>query len=196
MFTSAQCEKASMLVGLASRIAMRIGLHQDPGHFNFSPWVREMRRRLWNHLMYLDHPAFNGEGATSGLDQITSVRPPTNADDDQWVPTRFGKQDSAPPDSEGFRDTSWVVARGVIFGVTRRLIQLQKQGASQEELVRAAGEARSYIKRKFLDPLDETQPLQAVLASLCRTGMMYHELFNNFVAAKRTKQADMELQAK
>jgi hypothetical protein len=192
MFVSAQCEKGSMLVGLATRIGMRLGLHQDPRHFNFSPWITEVRRRIWNHLMFLDHPAFNGEGAVSGLDLVSNVQRCVNANDDQWTPAR---STAAPPDADGFTDMSLVIMRSELFVNMRRLIKLQKEG-TQEDLARAVQDHKRFMTRKFLTGLDESDPMQAVLGSYVRSGLAYHQLFSDFVAAKKSRQADIEQQAK
>lgn len=181
-----------MLVGLATRIGMRLGLHRDPRHFNFSPWVSELRRRVWNHLMFLDHPAFNGEGAVSGLDLVSDVQPCVNANDGQWMPAGSA---AAPPDADGFTDMTLVIMRSELFANMRRLIKLQKDG-THSDLVRAVEKHKKFMARKFMTGLDENDPMQAMLASYVRSGLTYHQLFSDFVAAKQSKQADMEQQAK
>ncbi|TVY67470.1 Short chain dehydrogenase citE [Lachnellula suecica] len=39
--------ETSMILGLAIRLAMRMGLHRDPCHYDLTPFQSEMRRRLW-----------------------------------------------------------------------------------------------------------------------------------------------------
>jgi len=42
------------LVGLASRIALGMGMQHDGTKFKISPWMTEMRRRLWWHIYLMD----------------------------------------------------------------------------------------------------------------------------------------------
>ncbi|KIV78826.1 hypothetical protein PV11_06436 [Exophiala sideris] len=42
------------MTGLLIRSAMKLGLHRDPATFGLSPFLAEMRRRLWWHIVILD----------------------------------------------------------------------------------------------------------------------------------------------
>lgn len=42
------------MVGVAIRLATRLGLHQDPSALGLAPFVAEMRRRLWWQIVILD----------------------------------------------------------------------------------------------------------------------------------------------
>ena len=45
---------SSLFISLALRVAHTMGLHRDPGLFNFEPWEAEARRRIWFHILQLD----------------------------------------------------------------------------------------------------------------------------------------------
>lgn len=47
---------ANNFLGLAKRMAVRIGLHRDHSNSSLSPWQNEMRRRVWWCLFNIDFP--------------------------------------------------------------------------------------------------------------------------------------------
>ncbi len=182
-----------MLLGLAKQVAMRIGLHQDPRHFVMSPWISEMRRRQWRHLVLLDDQAFNGEGFESGLDLVgcDDVLRPVNADDSGWAASRFAKPDSAPAEQDGFTEMTFVIVRDELFETGRRITKSSSLEVSSRELHRLVDETESRLRRKFLNQVDSTDPFQAVTLSYFKANIANLRLLVELVAAKQKKAPDV-----
>jgi hypothetical protein len=72
------------LIGLATRIAISLGLHRDGSNFScLSPFEVEMRRRLWWHIHVLDVRASEDVGtAITGLIQSDTAFPGNLNDSD------------------------------------------------------------------------------------------------------------------
>ncbi|KAL0768947.1 hypothetical protein CaCOL14_008255 [Colletotrichum acutatum] len=87
-FITGDGEIAVSLLGLAGRFGTRLGLHRDPSHYSYSPWIANMRRRVWTHFEIMDNPVYNLEGADSGLPSISDVQPAKNANDIETVVAR------------------------------------------------------------------------------------------------------------
>ncbi|KAK8090693.1 hypothetical protein PG994_000198 [Apiospora phragmitis] len=96
LFHTGQAEKATSFLGTAARIGMRLGLHKDPSSHLFTPWVAEMRRRLWTYFLVMDQPIYNSEGAESLFNTLPWIPRPVNANDNQWPPHRFMKPEQNP----------------------------------------------------------------------------------------------------
>jgi hypothetical protein len=193
MFQSAQCEKASMLTAMASRMAMRLGVHKDPSNFDFPPWIAEMRRRMWNHLVYLDNPYHSGEGASTPLDSIAAIQRCINCDDDEWTPARSTPRVEAMPlDQDGFTEMSFAIVRNEVYDCARRMTQ----PSGRDELHRAVMETETLLQRRFMGDLDDTEPLQQLFILFVRCSMQMLGLLVEFSSAKSSRQADLELQAR
>lgn len=76
-----------ILIGIASRIGQRIGLHQDGDKLGLPPFEVEMRRRLFCQVFPLDFRAGQSAGTDfMGLPVSWDTRPPLNINDDQIWP--------------------------------------------------------------------------------------------------------------
>lgn len=70
------------LLGIAVRIAQRMGLHQDPGGLGMAPFEMEQRRRLWWTLVGYDRRIGEMSGSTvSALSSGGNCRMPLNVND-------------------------------------------------------------------------------------------------------------------
>ncbi|KAF1816095.1 hypothetical protein P152DRAFT_470148 [Eremomyces bilateralis CBS 781.70] len=72
-------------MGFVQRTAMGLSLHRDPEPLEgMSPFEKEMRRRLWATIVFLDlHVAIGSGMPTLIRPQDYSTRPPANIDEDQ-----------------------------------------------------------------------------------------------------------------
>ncbi|KAF9872334.1 hypothetical protein CkaCkLH20_10161 [Colletotrichum karsti] len=150
-------EIAASLLGLAGRFGTRIGLHRDPSHYpTYTPWVTDVRRRIWGHFELLDSPVYNLEGADSGLPFISDTQPAANANNSQWTPTRFAKPSSVPPDIEGITDMSFVLVRNCLCK-TMQSITRRRNGSSPEELIGQDPEYRAKYYQECVEILEEIE---------------------------------------
>ncbi|KAJ4149810.1 hypothetical protein NW754_001243 [Fusarium falciforme] len=70
------------LIGLAVRIAQRMGLHRDPGQFGLPPFEVEQRRRLWWTLVGYDRRLGEMSGSTvTALSSGGDCKLPLNVND-------------------------------------------------------------------------------------------------------------------
>ncbi|KAK1979852.1 hypothetical protein LZ30DRAFT_751150 [Colletotrichum cereale] len=176
-------EVAVALLGLAGRFGTRLGLHRDPSHYSYSPWIANMRRRSWSHFELMDNPLYNLEGADSGLPFISDVQPPKNANDGQWVPTRFAKPGSAPPDQDGITDMSFALVRQHLVRTTQSIIR-RRNDVSAEELGRLVDETDNFITAKFIAHADGSSPIHAFIVSYFRGSMKAMRLLIDGLAAR------------
>ncbi|KAF6833867.1 C6 transcription factor [Colletotrichum plurivorum] len=188
-------ESAVILLGLAGRFGTRLGLHRDPGHYSYSPWACNMRRRIWAQFEVMDNPLYNLEGAESGLSFISDVQPPKNANDSQWAPTPFAKPGSTPADADGITDMSFVLVRSCLLK-TLHSITKRRNEANPDELRRIVDQTDSFLKTKFMNHVDATSPIQALLLSYYRGGMQSIVLLVKQVHAQYTDGQTAEFCAK
>jgi hypothetical protein len=115
LFERRSYQTASALIGLAARNAQRLGLHKDPSWFNYTQWVSEWRRRLWNQLILLDQKAIVLQGAESILTFPWDTKLPANLGDDVWDTSPSSKPSDTPRPSRAFSEmTSTLVKRRVL----------------------------------------------------------------------------------
>ncbi|KAK2055383.1 hypothetical protein LY76DRAFT_628340 [Colletotrichum caudatum] len=176
-------EVAVALLGLAGRFGTRLGLHRNPGHYNYSPWIANMRSRSWSHFELMDSPLYNLEGADSGLPLISDVQPPRNANDAQWVPNRFAKPGSAPPDQDGITDMSFALVRQHLVRTTESVIR-RRNDVGAEDLGRVVDETESFITAKFIAHADGSLHIHAVMASYFRVSMKSIRLLIDSIATR------------
>lgn len=171
---------------------MRIGLHRDPQHYSYSPWVVDMRRRMWSYLMTLDFYAFEMEGVNSGLELVSEVQRPSNSDNIQWKADRFAKPGTGPIDRNGYSGEAYLIINLEISKSFRALIR--KRTSLSEESSRATiARAEDFLKRKYLDHLDEAVPLQSVCVSQIQIGIQSLQFYAGIVLLKNSSESDAGL---
>ncbi|EXF86439.1 hypothetical protein CFIO01_00136 [Colletotrichum fioriniae PJ7] len=184
-FVTGDGETAVSLLGLAGRFGTRLGLHRDPSHYSYSPWIANMRRRVWTHFEIMDNPVYNLEGADSGLPSISDVQPAKNANDSQWIPNRFAKPGSTPPDQDGITDMSFVLIRQHLFK-TMQSVTRRRNDTSPEELNRIIDQTENFIKAKFISHVDGSSASHAIIVSYFRSSMRSMRLLVDTVVARHT----------
>ncbi|TQN66472.1 Aurofusarin cluster transcription factor aurR2 [Colletotrichum shisoi] len=178
-FITGDGEVAVILLGLAGRFGARLGLHRDPSHYSYSPWTANMRRRIWCHFELMDNPLYNLEGAESGLPFISDVQPPKNANDSQWMPTRFAKPNSAPHDQDGITDMSFALVRQHVVRTMQSVVR-SRNDAGPDELSRIVDQTENFINAKFVSHADGSSPGHALVISYFRGSMRTIRLLIEF----------------
>ncbi|KAK2031332.1 hypothetical protein LX32DRAFT_613796 [Colletotrichum zoysiae] len=184
-------EVAVSLLGLAGRFGTRLGLHRNPSHYNYSPWIANMRSRSWSHFELMDNPLYNLEGADSGLPLISDVQPPKNANDAQWVPNRFAKPGSTPPDQDGITDMSFALVRQHLIRAMQSVVR-KRNDISVEDLGRVVDETENFITAKFIAHADGSLPIHAVIVSYFRGSIKSIRLLIDSIAARHSGVQDAE----
>ncbi|KAE9377571.1 hypothetical protein N431DRAFT_398530 [Stipitochalara longipes BDJ] len=133
-------QDAIALLGIALRLAQTMGHHRDPSHFPFSPWVCEIRRRIWNHLYCLDAMALEFYGAESCLPTTSDAQPPQNANEIEWHASRFANPSSVPFNS-GFTDMTFVLVHRAIAETTHSLAGVEPLDFEKKEAILRQKEA-------------------------------------------------------
>lgn len=147
LFEIGDNEYASSLVGVALRAAFRIGLQHD--YTDGSPFVRDLRRRIWLHLQYLDRRAAKLLAAESTMRPEWDTPPPQNAFDETWENFRTTQVtfNGEPPAVTGYTDTSFVLARAEIEILQDRI---RASNMTFEEMENYISEQHQDIWRKYL----------------------------------------------
>ncbi|KAJ0154259.1 putative transcriptional regulatory protein [Colletotrichum tanaceti] len=183
-FITGDGEEAVILLGLAGRFGARLGLHRDPNHYSYSPWTANMRRRAWSHFELMDSPLYNHEGAESGLPSVSDVQPPKNANDSQWMPTRFAKPGSAPHDQDGITDMSFALVRQHVVRTMHSVVR-SRNDAGPDELSRIVDQTENFINAKYIAHADGSCPGHVLVISYFRASMRTTRLLIDCVAAAR-----------
>lgn len=141
---------------------MRLGLHKDPSAHLFTPWVAEMRRRLWTYFLVMDQPTYNSEGAESLFDTLPWIPRPVNANDNQWPPHRFMKPEQVPADADGFTDMAFANIRRELYYMSREVGRLFRM-TEPERLLAIITDCDNAIRKKYIDHMNVQIPMQAVI---------------------------------
>ena len=155
---------AVSLLGIQFRQCQSFGLHRDPSHFPFNPWVCELRRRAYNHLCCLNAIAITSYGAESSLPHTSDCPPPINADDTDWQPHRFAKPDSVPSDSQGFKEMTFANVHRAIADLTVEIAKRNPDDLKQKEALIRSTELS--LHEKYIKYIDRSNPDQTIVAAL------------------------------
>lgn len=134
-----------MMVGIAIRMAMSLGLHRDGSNFdNLSPFETEMRRRVWWALCLFDVRASEDQGTefTIAVDSF-DTKIPLNIDNCDIQPD--SKQD--PAEREGLTDMSISRVSIKMCEITKRMMVRGPKAPSLEE--------QDHMLQKIYQELDE-----------------------------------------
>lgn len=170
LFWTGEMLQASSLLGLAVRIAQRMGYHKDPADFKIPPWDQEIRRRVWHHIILLD----TWSAESHGLEMIVphehvNVALPHSSNDAAWDLSEFA---SSPPYgvNGSYTDMTHFLVSCEIASTTRSVLhdagpsqELQPYLETHSAKVKAA---REHIERTYLSQLDVTKPVQRLARDL------------------------------
>jgi len=141
-----------------------MGVHRDSRHFPFSPWVTEIRARIWNHICILDAQAVTYYGAESCLPPTSDCLPPRNANDRDWHASRFANPSSVPPNVLDFKDMTYTLVHREIADATRVLATVD--GTDFHQRHKILSQVESSLNQKYLTRIDRANPSQTVIAAL------------------------------
>ncbi|KAI9158195.1 Bikaverin cluster transcription factor bik5 [Paramyrothecium foliicola] len=162
-FHTGDCEVASTLLGLAGKVARRMGMHREPAYYGYSAWIVEVRRRMWGHLASLDIQSYSLDGSESVLMNTGDVQRSLNADDPEWTPSCFVGRDPGPQDQEGFTDNACALIRREFSRAYHRLVECRRTATSCEDLVPIINESEKYTRLKFTHHFDGSNPMHEVV---------------------------------
>jgi hypothetical protein len=162
-----------------------MGHHRDPSHFPYSPWVCELRRRIFNHLSCLDALALSSFGAESCLPVTSDSLPPRNANDGEWHASRFAKPSSTPADATGFKDMTFVLVQREVADLTRHLSRLDSQDVKgKESLIR---QTEISLNEKYLKDVDRSNPSETIVAAMVEVNLLSLRLAIRYRESKLAK---------
>ncbi|PQE24043.1 fungal specific transcription factor domain-containing protein [Rutstroemia sp. NJR-2017a BVV2] len=150
-----------LLLGVALRIALRMGLHRDPDKIGggITPYQGEMRRRLWHMLKQIEMLASFHIGLPSMVESIESdTQLPRNLND-----TDFSEDSTELPPARGpteITTTSYLICKsriGAVFGKIATHANSLSMSSYDEvlRLDKELVEAHSNVP-----PIFQTQPLE------------------------------------
>ncbi|KAI5463709.1 hypothetical protein BGZ63DRAFT_423030 [Mariannaea sp. PMI_226] len=166
-FHTGNCEAGSTLLGLASSIARRMGMHREPAYYGYGPWCIEMRRRMWGHLATLDAQACSADGSESVLTSISDVQRSFNLDDNDFQLPRFVQQhqtEPGPRDCEGYSEATAALIRREICRTANAISEARRSAVNCYDLMAIVEEAVKYIRLKFVHHFDGSDPMQHVIS--------------------------------
>jgi hypothetical protein len=148
-------EAAWIASGSLLRTAMYLGLHRDPVHLpRTTPFVAEMRRRIWNTILELSLQSSLTAGQTPFimLDEFDTA-PPGNFDDEQLlaITPPSDKPPEPKPETQRSHTTIAIALRrtyAVRLAVAKHLNSIASAG-TYEETLRLDGEIRAAYKAMY-----------------------------------------------
>ncbi|CZR54629.1 uncharacterized protein PAC_04513 [Phialocephala subalpina] len=147
------------LIGLAIRIAHRMGLDTSVTTPSLSPFQIEQRRRLWWSIAHLDiHIAELSGGGSPLLNQSWDTNLPLNINDSDLYP----EMKEFPGESEGLTEMVFVLCRYEIASYLHNLKHPTGQNGSLEEL-------EERIDNKYLRHLQTSLPFHRLTNLMARS---------------------------
>jgi hypothetical protein len=119
--THKESKAAWALTALAVRLARGLGIHKDGDGLRFSPYIAELRRRLWWSIFVLDIRGVEDRGTEEPLITFGSydIVPSANVNDDD-----FGPETTAPlVDRVGPTDITFCLCTAMSSRTTSKLMQ-------------------------------------------------------------------------
>lgn len=175
LFWTGEMLQASSLLGLAVRIAQRMGYHKDPSDFSISPWDQEIRRRVWHHLRLLDTWSAESHGLEMVVsDERVDVALPQSSNDAAWDLSEFA---SSPPHqaTKSFTDMTHFLVSCEIAATTRSVLHnpgpthhIPSYLEKHSEKIKIA---REHIERTYLSQLDINKPVQRLARDLAELSL-------------------------
>lgn len=164
-----------------------MGYHHDTSNFPYSPWVGELRRRIWNYISCLDALALSSYGAESSLPASDSL-PPINANDGDWHASRFAKPSSLPPETFAFKDLTFVLVHRQLAELTRQISKLDATDLNGKKNLIAKLEAG--LKETYLKNVDQSNPSQTVIVAFVEVKLSCLRLSIRYQQAKISKAGE------
>lgn len=167
----------STLTALLVRLAQNAGIHRDGTHFNLSPFVIEMRRRLWWAICVLVSRAAEDTGHNDMLSpESVDTQLPLNVNDSDL----FIEMKQLPQPKVGFTEMTFSVVRYESTKIFRHLQTMWIRSSSSpgdtgrsldqtlEEKNRIINDIQRRVHELYLRHLDLTNPLSWYTSTICR----------------------------
>lgn len=138
-------------------------MQRDPAYYGYAAWIVEMRRRMWGHITALDAQSASTDGLESVLLALGDVQRSHNADDADWKLSPLAGPDPGPRDREGFSDATVPLIRRELSRTWNKLFASRGTISNCEYLVVIVGEAEKYLRFKFIQHLNASNPMQLVI---------------------------------
>ncbi|KAI0193256.1 fungal-specific transcription factor domain-containing protein [Xylaria flabelliformis] len=166
------------LIALTSHVARSMGFHRDGTAFNLSPFETEMRRRIWHHILLLDHRSTEYHGYEPPLAVKTAfdTRWPLNVNDSDL------SSDMAEPPPE--RDVATEMMLTHVRCRALRISQRIKQASRlpYQTRLQMMDEHDKWVE-KFVERCNPAQPMHSLSKEICyisagrvRAFIVYNEL--------------------
>lgn len=166
------------LIGVATRIGQRMGLHRDGVDLKLSPFETEIRRRLWWQIILLEARAGEFSGAGQILrDMLWTTKSPLNVNDSSLHPSMV----ELPADQNGATEMIHCLIRyevgrvmksgggqSVIDGSWQRFHSSEISVQDKEKAIQGCEEL---LEQRFLRYCDPSIPLHFISAIMARTTM-------------------------
>ncbi|KAI0555109.1 fungal-specific transcription factor domain-containing protein [Xylaria curta] len=166
------------LIALTSHIARSMGFHRDGTAFHLSPFETEMRRRIWYHILLLDHRSTEYHGYEPPLAVKTAfdTRWPLNVNDSD-----LSSDMAEPPlEREGATEMTLTHVRCHALKISQKI-----KGASRlpyQARLQIMDEHDKWVE-KFVERCDPAQPIHSLLKEICyisagrvRAFIVYNEM--------------------
>lgn len=153
-----------VLIGVAIRLALRMGYHRDPKHYSqFSPFEREMRRRIWILILQLDSLTSCQIGLPPMIqDSQCDTKAPRNIFD-----TEFGPESLQLPPSQPetvMTPMLYTLVKSRIFSVFRSIFNQVSLGRTENHKDILELEQQLQASKATIPPSLQLQPLANSLA--------------------------------
>lgn len=194
---------ASMLLGLAFRIAQQLGVHRDGTNFNLTPWQIESRRRLWHHMVLLDTWALENHGLdTIFREGVSDTALPQNSDDAAWDTSEFSA--TCPKPQNKPTDMTFALVQYELGSLVRFVLNNSIPSPGRTQFYRAfhaqvARQAQVRLGQTYMKTLDRTHILQRLtrdLADLAFKRIALMQLQPVLSVKDSNDQANIDLEAK
>ena len=188
-----------MLIGIAVRIAIRLGLHGDGTKFKLSPFDTEQRRRMWWNLVALDKriAETTGSAVTAMSTPRADCKRPLNLNDSDLYPhakhppqasnfstemvfslARYELAATAAPDGINISPTTSTTSTSDQTNQGRPSTMANSGSSDQEQRVGLEDYAK-HVEKTYLGSLDPSIPLHLFTILMTRQNLRKLQLIAN-----------------
>ncbi|KAI5460970.1 hypothetical protein BGZ63DRAFT_405408 [Mariannaea sp. PMI_226] len=161
-------ETVSALLSLASQIAGRMEIHEDPIYYTYPLWYTGMKQRIWDHLAMLDGQFCSINGSKSvlmsggGAHHLFDL----GDNDNELQLSGFHQQPQFKPELQdyNFCDEAFpALIRKELYNTAYVLSEAQRSASSCYDLMVIIEKATNYIQLRVEHHLNGSSPLQNVV---------------------------------
>ncbi|KZL73253.1 fungal specific transcription factor domain-containing protein [Colletotrichum incanum] len=191
-----------LLIGLATRMGQRMGLHRESSLKDLPPFEAKLRRRVWWQIIILDGRTAQLTGASLSpeIQLCGDTKQPVNVNDGDLVPS----MSSLPPPSPVTTEMVFCSVRieiGVWMIQRKCLLGLATTPERKTKFLKSIDELEDHIEGRYLQNIDADIPLNLLTIHLARSAVcqlrlsVYHpSQILETAAALSPEQLDMLLE--